>query len=502
MLRHLHRRLQNQLSAKEDEITRLKHQLQNKQDKIHELENHLIHNESGFIFSIIIAIFNTEKYLSEAIDSILNQNFPLDKIQVILINDGSTDGCEDICKQYVEKYPDNFVYQYQENQGQSIARNNGLKIAEGKFINFLDSDDKLELNCLEEVYYHFLKFGEEIDVISIPRYLFGEANGFIYFEQKYKKNRIVDINEEYDFPQVSISASFIRKNAFSEYFDERVIISEDSLLLNSIILKKCKFGVVGSTKYLYRKRKEHNSTIDTKKTRIEYFNPRMEFYFKKLIQNSIERYGRVLKYIQFVLMYDIQWLLKQSTEVGVLNDDDKNKFYCHIFDVLQEIDDDIILSQQFNFNKFLRYHIINFKYSHPNFSISNGQDVKMLYEDNTFDILSNYKVIFSQINRNNDSILINGFFKFYPLDLKIKFYSGNKLLNIHIDKQYEDFSVGDYALLRLNFDIEILLKDLNEIKCEIELDSVKFSPKFDLSKVVSNVDFNYKNEDCLLININ
>ncbi len=353
------KKLHNQLSYKDDEINKLKNQLQNMDDKIHELENQLIHNEKGFIFSIIIAIFNSEDYLSEAIDSILNQTFPKEKIQIILINDGSTDKCEEICYKYLKKYPNNFVYQYQKNQGQSVARNNGLKIAKGKFINFLDSDDKLELNTLEEVYYHFIKFGDEIDIISIPRYLFGAHKGYMGFSEKYKPNRIINIKKEFDFPQVSISATFIRKEAFIENFNTKLIISEDALLLNKIILNKCKFGVIGNVKYLYRKRFESNSTIDTKKTKKEYFSMRMEIYFKDLINFAIDKYGYVPKYIQSVLIYDLRWLFEQKTEINILSNEEAKEYHTHIFDVIQYIDDDIIYLQ--NFDDSLKKHMINFK---------------------------------------------------------------------------------------------------------------------------------------------
>ena len=224
-----------------------------------------------FIFSIIIAIYNTEKYLSEAIESIINQNFDLNKVQIILVDDGSTDNCKNICDSFKEKYPENIFYLYQENSGQSIARNNGLKIAKGKYVNFLDSDDKLDLNTLQEVYDLFQHANDLIDVCVIERYKFGAEKGSTFLNQKYQNTRIVDIEEEYDFPQTAVNASFIRRNALVENFNSKVIISEDSLLLNKTILTKCKFGVLGSARYLYRKRHEQNSTIDTKKFRKEYF---------------------------------------------------------------------------------------------------------------------------------------------------------------------------------------------------------------------------------------
>lgn len=360
--------LSEKINDYECELKNLNIELDNLKSDLDIFINRLIENDNDyqFIFSVIIALYNTELYLKDALDSIINQSFPLDKIQIILIDDGSTDNSKKICEEYMEKYPNNFVYIYQENKGQANARNNGLNYAKGKYLNFLDSDDKLELNTLKEVYYHFIKFGEEIDVITIPRYFFGALNGPAPNSEKYTKNRIVDIESEYDFPQVAINASFIRSDSLHEKFDSRLVISEDSLLLNKTILNKGKFGVLGNVKYLYRKREELNSTIDTKKTQKEYFSLRMEIYFKELINYSSEIYNHVPKYIQSVLIYDLYWLFKQKTEVNILSDDEKKEFYNHIFDVMQYIEDELILSQ--NFEESVKKVMIKFKHGECDFN--------------------------------------------------------------------------------------------------------------------------------------
>ena len=166
------------------EIGLLKQDLKDKDSELKLLRKEFLLNQiqlndsdGEFIFSIIMAVYNTEKFLTEAIESIINQTFPFEKVQLILVDDGSNDGSDEICKVFADKYPENIIYLYQENSGQAAARNNGLEYASGKFLNFLDSDDKLELNVLEEVYLNFVKFGDEIDIISIPRYLFGVTEG-------------------------------------------------------------------------------------------------------------------------------------------------------------------------------------------------------------------------------------------------------------------------------------------------------------------------------------
>lgn len=97
------------------------------------------------ILSIVVPVYNVSQYLSKCLDSILNQDIDKDDYEIIVVNDGSTDGSGEIAKEYAEKYS-NITLINQENQGLSGARNSGIKVARGKYIQFVDSDDYLEPN--------------------------------------------------------------------------------------------------------------------------------------------------------------------------------------------------------------------------------------------------------------------------------------------------------------------------------------------------------------------
>ena len=115
--------------------------------------------------SVIIPVYNVEKYLEETIESVVNQTIGFDNIQMILVNDGSPDNSEEICLKYKEKYPDNVVYVKQENAGVSSARNNGLKHATGKYVNFFDSDDIWDKNAYEKA-IKFLDSNLSVDLVA------------------------------------------------------------------------------------------------------------------------------------------------------------------------------------------------------------------------------------------------------------------------------------------------------------------------------------------------
>ena len=111
-----------------------------------------------FVFSVIIAIYNTGRYLDDSIGSLLNQTIGLDKIQIILVNDGSTDNSEEICLKYQKNYSNNIIYIKIEHGGVSKARNVGLDYARGEFINFLDADDKWDSQALRYVLSFFRNY--------------------------------------------------------------------------------------------------------------------------------------------------------------------------------------------------------------------------------------------------------------------------------------------------------------------------------------------------------
>lgn len=100
--------------------------------------------------SIIVPIYNVEKYLEKCLETLVNQT--LQEIQIILVNDGTKDNSGEIAKKYQQKYPEKIIYLEKENGGLSDARNYGIPHATGEYIAFLDSDDYVELSLYEEMY--------------------------------------------------------------------------------------------------------------------------------------------------------------------------------------------------------------------------------------------------------------------------------------------------------------------------------------------------------------
>ena len=100
--------------------------------------------------SVIVPVYNVEKYLEKCLNSLVNQT--LENIEIIIVNDGTKDNSEEIIKKFMEKYPQKIVYLKKENGGLSDARNYGMPYAKGEYIAFLDSDDYVEKDIYKEMY--------------------------------------------------------------------------------------------------------------------------------------------------------------------------------------------------------------------------------------------------------------------------------------------------------------------------------------------------------------
>ena len=137
--------------------------------------------------SVIVPVYNVEKYLEECVNSLIGQT--LKEIEILLIDDGSTDSSGEICDQYAQQY-DNIRVIHKENGGLGDARNVGASDAIGKYIYFIDSDDYLELEALEFLY----KEAEckRLDIIMFSAESFSDDSDISYNPDEYKRTKFLD----------------------------------------------------------------------------------------------------------------------------------------------------------------------------------------------------------------------------------------------------------------------------------------------------------------------
>ena len=222
------------------------------------------------LISIIIPIYNTDQYLRQCLDSIINQSYK--NFEVLLINDGSVDDSATICKEYVEK-DSRIRYFEKENGGVSSARNLGLKNAKGNYITFVDSDDWVEENYLE-VLYNALKenkvdvaisthkdFNMDDDLYYLPFY--SEEQLHILDIGKVARDEFLELFPE--LSSVSHDFSCVASKLFKAdlvknlLFDESVNYGEDLDFFFSMYLKVSSVFYVNKPTYIYRQHQQSAS---------------------------------------------------------------------------------------------------------------------------------------------------------------------------------------------------------------------------------------------------
>ena len=298
-----------------------------------------------YIFSVVMPVYNVEEYLEEAIGSVIGQTLGFrDNIQLILVNDGSPDNSGDICSRYASMYPDNIVYVNKENDGVSSARNAGMQYIKGRYVNFMDSDDVWGEDAFERA-VDFLTDHADIDIVS-ARMLYLNKRGQYHLDYEYDTTRVVDINETFDHPLLSVARSFVSAEAIADKrFDERLSVSEDLLFLNELILEKGVYGVIREAVYYYRKRDDGTSALDRSDHNLSYYTDTIDIAWRGIAEESIKKYGCVIPYIQYLLITDMQWRYT-AMRPSVLDDEQWSRYKDDIRSILSLIDNDIIISQR------------------------------------------------------------------------------------------------------------------------------------------------------------
>lgn len=412
-----------------------------------------------FKFSVIIPIYNVEEYLEETIESVVNQTIGFEEnIQLILVNDGSPDNSEEICLKYKEMYPENVVYYKQKNAGVSAARNKGIELAEGEFTTFLDSDDKWSLASFEIMYQEYKK-NPTISLFSCRMIFFDSKKGEHPLNYKYKENKIVDILEDYEYPQLSSSSLFIKSTALKGHkYDKTIKYSEDNKFINEIIFEQQKMMMLKEPIYYYRKRSSGTSAIQGQTMKLDWYTITPDKVYRELFESSKKKFGKVIEYIQYLVCYELSWRITFNTKFEISKKD--RKFYSDtLICLIKEIDDELIANHR-HLDLSKRIFLLGQK----NENVTD----KINYQDDTielFDSIIKKKslgfVIIDQIYHRSNKLVVYGKldkkfvkeenFKIKQNDkeIKINYYP---LTNDFNEETFDGQTLHDY--IGINFEID------------------------------------------------
>lgn len=203
------------------------------------------------LISVVIPIYNSEKYLKKCLDSILKQTYK--ELEIILVNDGSTDKSEIICKEYYGKY-NNIKYIFQKNKGVSEARNRGIREAFGKYLAFIDSDDTIAENYFQVLYENMISKNLDLSIVSIENSL----GNLIEVE-----NMEIDFTTNNNKKFLLLNRSFLLYAPYAKLYRREIISNKniefpktmsygEDLIFNCHYLKYCnKLSYDSGTTYFY-----------------------------------------------------------------------------------------------------------------------------------------------------------------------------------------------------------------------------------------------------------
>lgn len=221
------------------------------------------------LFSILIPVYNVREYLAECLESVVNQTFS--DFEVIVIDDGSTDGSDRICDQYAADYENIYVY-HQENKGLMMSRKEGILKAKGEYCLFLDSDDYYALTLLEEVEKKLSQEMVDLLIYNKARVYLKRVAEKEFPKMDARQYRIVDKKEALQIfmgsnQYNSIVMKVVRRKKILPYLEEIYIpvnYAEDVLQSAWFLLLSDKIGFYNKSLYYYRIR---GSSMIHKKTK-------------------------------------------------------------------------------------------------------------------------------------------------------------------------------------------------------------------------------------------
>ena len=370
--------------------------------------------------SVIIPVYNGEEYIESCIESICKQDYArMDRIQIIIINDGSKDDSLKICKAIIEKETTvkiNLINS--ENQGVSAARNKGMKKAKGKYIMFLDSDDFITEDTISKLVSFFDNHYDEIDLATYPMYEYKEGVKKKKILQRYEDyfdtTRVYDLKTEYQAIQPTMN--IIMKNYFDEnlLFEENVSFNEDTLFNTQVLMKKQKIGYVKEAKYMYRI--HESSTTNTRQNNLFSFEQYM-YVFEKLFSMYKDENNKVPKYIQRLYLNVIRYRINQDELLPYhLKGEEYKKACDRIKSLVEQIENQTIIE----FNQMDKYHkayLIKLKNEDSNIiKRYDGQAYTVNDMENILFTEDNIEIVINKLKIKKDKIYILGYLKSILLD--------------------------------------------------------------------------------------
>ncbi len=210
--------------------------------------------------SIIIPVYNAEKYLENCLNSVFNQQLNASDYEVIAVDDGSKDNSFSILKEYEKVHP-NLVVLTQENKGEAETRNRAIALAKGTYIGFVDSDDEIESNTLKQILER--AENDQLDILYLNMSLYDDKGNFIYAIPNVGNEN--EIKSGFEHPNRTYCATLYLKETIGKVtFSKEIMIGLDTVFNAMVQTKAKRCSSISIPYYKYFQRED--STSDKGKT--------------------------------------------------------------------------------------------------------------------------------------------------------------------------------------------------------------------------------------------
>jgi hypothetical protein len=308
-------------------------------------------------FSVVSAVYDVAPYLPDFIAAIERQDFDLGRVEVVLVDDGSTDDSLDVLEAWAARRPDLVRVLSQPNAGQGAARNAGLAAATGEWVTFPDPDDVVDDDYLSTV-DGFLSDHPDAVMVATNRLIWDEVAGTLTdthpLRRMFGHDRLVDLDLAESSFHGSAPAAFFALDRLRREdlrFDTRIRPNfEDGHFCSSYLLR-CERPLVGflaSTRYHYRKRADQSSSLQGSMRDPRRYTDVFEHGYLAILDEALARHGRVPLWLQHFLCYELLGYLVAYDvgKVPVLTDDPAlESFHRGVARILAHCDLDRVLPQ-------------------------------------------------------------------------------------------------------------------------------------------------------------
>lgn len=422
--------------------------------------------------TIVIPVYNAEKYLRDCIESLLKQTIFQQDMEIILINDGSTDNSAEIYNEYTKKYP-NIIAIEQENQGVSAARNVGIKEAKGKYIMFLDSDDTLSPGTVKNVTDFFEAHYNEIDLVTYPLKYIKETGSYLHTKYiNIKSNGIYDLSKVSHLTPFNIN--FCIKNTKNLFFDTKLIIGEDHLFFFTELTKKGQIGFVINATYCYLFR--NDSVSHSLKTHPYNVFSQFIFFFHKLLELK-KINSKMTNSIDNILLYNLHWRLKDEY---LYKKDNYNESKNNLAEILSQIESRNIWNYP-KMDECYKAHFLSLKTKDRPFTDINKNNIALCDSKGQITTYSSIFNVIRQIKIQDNNLYMLGYLKNITFDFmtyKPKLFArvnNNKLIEVDLfDSQWSNYWCKTKTNKFYGFHFNLDLKNVDTINFYIEINGNRY----------------------------